>query len=805
MHNFYYAQPRKYFMLKMTIMLVMFCLTGTIFAKQTSPIIIEQISAIGEPSKTPATNYSLMIKFKAQTTLSRWALGFYMPRSFTTWVNKSMNVAINPDLQLEICTADSAGNCDQLRVVTSPARYASAGFITVLSPINNSKLLAGMSYVIKLTHSNKSIPANYSAMPQSFFVIVNDNIALPVTDPLPTQYQFAQDETKLISLAVAKHNIDNWLQAKAKLPNSLADQFHLVPTPTSIKLNNQSGYTFLPSTRVSVTDEFDLDNVNPALLATYLKQDLNITAINRPNRGTIVFQKIKLANPEAYQLQIANNAIVISASTPAGIFYGLQTLRQLWYQNKMLPGLIIEDAPRYQYRGILLDVARHFFTTTEIEKLIDVMAAQKLNTLHLHLTDDEAWRLATDKKLVSDASIRGFYPTSKLAPAMLVQANLDISNRQDFSPSAQLIQAHYVSANQGYSGSYTDADIKALIAYANARQITIIPEIDLPGHARALIYAMPDIFKDANDKSIFSSAQQYVDNVIPVCLYNQQSAQGKAFTDTVNVIIESINTLFANQKTVYYTAEVSLAGDEVSRLAWSNDASCNGVWSNLSAIGKSHYFFSTLPRPGLLSGWQQLVQNDDGSLDKNILPASVVGHLWVWEPTGDGDKPKGIVNAVNLINAGYPTVLAYANNAYFDLTYTPDVWEPGYRWATASSDTHAALHLAFDAWQTEQLANPSQRNNLQGLEGALWSENLSNFAHLAYMALPKMTGLAEAAWASKDITTDVAGVLNWQSLAFRLGTDESGFLAYLHQISKMKYRGYPHGIAAEIPAVDEKL
>ncbi len=323
----------------------------------------------------------------------------------------------------------------------------------------------------------------------------------------------------------------------------------------------------------------------------------------------------------------------------------------------------------------------------------------------------------------------------------------------------------------------------------------------MPGHARALIYSLPHIFQDQNDKSEYSGAQGYTDNVIPVCLYNETSPQGQKFTDTLDKIVKRVNELFANQSTIYHRNEVSLAGDEVSNQAWSNDSSCKGMWPS-SALDKSHYLFSILHRKSstLLSGWQQLVQNDDGTLGKFSLPANLVAHVWVWEKTGNGNNQKGIKDAAILANAGFPTVLAFADDTYFDLTYTPNKWEPGFKWGGTYLDTNAALRSAYDAWQTENLINTDEKNNLLGIEGTLWTENFANFSHLIYMAMPKMTGLAEATWASTEITTTPDGKLNWKSLVYRLGVDTQGFLNYFYQINHLKYRGYPDGILHEIPA-----
>jgi hexosaminidase len=259
-------------------------------------------------------------------------------------------------------------------------------------------------------------------------------------------------------------------------------------------------------------------------------------------------------------------------------------------------------------------------------------------------------------------------------------------------------------------------------------------------------------------------------------------------------VIGQTATLFNNQTTLYAQNEVSVGGDEVSSGAWSQDSSCSGAWQNLSALEKSHKFFQLLAQnhgQSKISGWQQYVQNEDRTLGQNIVPALRAGHVWVWNTTTGG-----IAQAQTLLQNNYPVVLAFADQEYFDLAYTPNVNEPGYYWAGRFLDTFAALNGALSA--SEVIGPLSNSPSLQGIEGTLWSENLSNNTHMIYMALPKMAGLAEAAWSSSAVTTE-NNKTDWQDLARRLGCGQTGFLAYLNRIYSVQYRGYPHGIAREVP------
>jgi hexosaminidase len=258
--------------------------------------------------------------------------------------------------------------------------------------------------------------------------------------------------------------------------------------------------------------------------------------------------------------------------------------------------------------------------------------------------------------------------------------------------------------------------------------------------------------------------------------------------------MQNIAAQFNNQSTVYaVNNEVSVGGDEVSSHAWTNDTSCRNEWGNLSALEKSHLFFQKLANSNselMFSGWQQFIQNDSESLGKNIVAANQTGHVWVWNPSSEG-----VGQAVSLANNNYPTVLAYADKTYFDLAYTPSMYEPGFTWATAYSDTYSNLSMAETASKTQSKTKNPQ--NIVGIEGTLWSENLPSFDHLMYMALPKMPGLAEAGWSPNWVTINNKQ-LDWQSLATRLGCGETGFLAYLNQSFGVNYRGYPHGISREL-------
>ena len=300
---------------------------------------------------------------------------------------------------------------------------------------------------------------------------------------------------------------------------------------------------------------------------------------------------------EGYVLELANSGVTIYTNTNSGVFYAKQTLAQLAnYYNNIVPNQTVIDYPRFKYRGLMLDTARHFFSVSEMKRLLDVMAAHKLNVLHLHLADDEAWRVQLPHypQLTAIGSKRAF--NEIIGPSNLVDGTYDVSNFSNIE---------YAAADTIYQSYYSMSDIRALISYANARQITIIPEIEMPGHTKSLKKSMPELFFDVNDKSNYLSVQGYNDSVLPICKYGTDSK----FTAAINGLIKDITALFAGQTTINYEKnEISLSGDEVPAGVFTNYAACNtGVYKDLKGESISHEFFKQLSNnlPGYkLSGWR---------------------------------------------------------------------------------------------------------------------------------------------------------------------------------------------------------
>jgi len=751
---------------------------------------------------TDPSEFSIVINFSNNGfDINKWQLGFYMPAAFCKLVHGNQNY--NPRLIMNIC--HSKGQCTKLRYDKAPSiidNDLSQGYTTILAPETDFSLLKNGNYTIELLHNNQWGGGTVSYFPQNLFFILSDR-GLWTDDVIVYKAKTNFYTYKFVNYynmyntnnAIDKHIESNWSNS---ISLGASEIINIIPNPALISAKPKE---YVLSNNIMVHNLYSEDNQLAKMIANALKFDLNIEALvdNDKNiESGIVIQPLVSKseiqnNPEGYILEIGDTKILIQAINKAGIYYAFQSLRQIWNSGTkhkngtILPQLTIKDFPRFSYRGIMLDTVRHFFTVDEIKKLIDLMGIHKLNVLHLHLSDDEGFRLSLPEypTLQFRGSIRGV--GIAIGPAMLVQENL-------YNTSASV---PYVFADTKYFGHYTNKDIANIITYANDNHITVIPEIDFPSHSRALIKSLPEAFIDPNDKSQFVSAQGYTDNVLPVCTYNTNISIGPIFTKTIDTIINKVATLFNGQTTLYAIKnEISIGGDEVSPNAWTNDDSCQAGWKGLSALEKSHKFFKemSLNNPSIvLSGWQQLIQTNGVQLGNSIVLPQRAGHIWVWNAT----EP-GILQAKMLAKHGYKTVLAFSDKTYFDLMYVPAIQEPGLAWASQYSDTQAALTSAVAATQTMQGLEGESQSNIVGLEGALWSENFFNFHQMTYMALPKMAGLSEAAWSPQKITMKNTRV-NWQSLATRLGCGEAGFLSYLNKLYGVNYRGYPKGIKYEVP------
>ena len=388
---------------------------------------------------------------------------------------------------------------------------------------------------------------------------------------------------------------------------------------------------------------------------------------------------------EGYEIAIDSQRLALTARSAAGIFYGAQTIRQLLpytaeYEALLfqqpralsLPALRITDTPRYAWRGAMLDVARHFFTVDEVKRFIDLIALHKMNRLHLHLSDDQGWRIAIRKW--KDLTLKG--------------------GRTE------------VGGTPG--GFYTQAEYKDLIAYAAERFITVVPEIDMPGHTNAALASYSELNCDGKAPAPFTGTEVGFSSL---CVEEEV---------TYRFIDDVVGEIAALTPGAYF----HIGGDEVKTLKPEQyTAFIERVQKIVQKHGKQ------------MIGWDEIAP-------ATLLPTTIVQH---WRPEAD----KGQLARVPRL------IMSPADRAYLDMKYHGDI-ALGLRWAGL-----VPVQTAYD-WDPATLVPGVRADAVLGVEAPLWSETLANMRDAEFMALPRLAAIAELGWSP-------AASHDWERFRARLG------------------------------------
>ena len=486
---------------------------------------------------------------------------------------------------------------------------------------------------------------------------------------------------------------------------------------------------------------------------------------------------------EAYRIEISpDKSISITGSDPAGVFYGIQSLIAMLpvevfrgvSAEIVLDEVVIEDAPRFAYRGLQIDVGRNFQTKETIKKMIDIFSFYKGNYFVLYLTEDEGWRLEIEGlPELTDVGAQREH-TTKAANAL--------------HPSYGSGPFPFTEGTYG-SGYYTKVDFIEILQYANSRHVNIIPAVNFPGHSRAAIKSMEARYEkylalgdeekanefrlvDPDETSKYLSAQWYSDNVVNVA----RESTYKFYETVVDAIIA-----------MYDEAGVELeffhtGGDEVPEGSWTESPMCAKLLKDLPEITEPKnlqaYFFEKavemLQSKNLkIAGWEEvaLLKNNDGKYIPNPEFAGKQVYPYVWNNQGANTDL-----AYRMANAGYPVILCNVSNFYLDLAYNKDPREPGHYWPgfvntrdawqvapfnVFYTTTHTAMGREIDIeneYAGLERLKPETKANIFGVQAQIWSETIKGEKMLEYYLLPKMIGFAESAWSPER---------NWETIGNR--------------------------------------
>jgi hexosaminidase len=505
---------------------------------------------------------------------------------------------------------------------------------------------------------------------------------------------------------------------------------------------------------------------------------------------------------ESYTLDIKADRIQITGADAAGVFYGVQSVLSLLpaetASSYKLPQLTANDAPRYGWRGMHYDMGRNFHGKDYTLRMIEQMARYKLNKLHLHLTEDEGWRIEIPglPELTEIGAFRCFDLTEQRC--LLTQLGTG---------------PHRTGSGNGY---YSKADFVEILKFARDRHIEVIPEIDMPGHARAAVKSMEAryhrlmkagdkagatqfLLTDMNDKSQYLTVQNYTDNSVNVCLESTY-----AFTDKV---VYELQQMYREAGAKLHTFH--MGGDEVGKGSWTASPACAALIAKgeagVAGVGDlKPYFVSRLAeitnKRGLaLAGWEDGLMYDATStfnraqFDNKKVLANAWDNIWEW---GVGDR------AYRLANAGYDVVLSLATHLYFDHPYEANAHERGYYWATRYTDTQKVFGLMPDnlyanADRTRMgaeiddlealLGKPMPKlekpEHILGIQGQVWTETIRTGEQMEQMIYPRLMSLAERAWHKApwegEKPDQAARFKDWANFALQLSTKELPKLAKL--------------------------
>ena len=511
---------------------------------------------------------------------------------------------------------------------------------------------------------------------------------------------------------LSKLNLLGWslagllMTACSNQPTTVAN-YEVVPMPLEINTTQQASFLLKSGVTVYYPAGNEKMQRNAEFLASYVKAqtgiELQVQAGEGGKEGIVLQLGLANDNPEAYQLKVDASQVVISSPSEAGVFYGIQTLRKAVDvaegSNVELPAVEINDQPRFGYRGMMLDVGRHFFSMDEIKTYIDMMALHNINRFHWHLSEDQGWRIEIKKypKLTEIGSMR---------KETVIGHN---SGKYDGKP---------------YGGFYTQEQAKEIVAYAAERYITVIPEIDLPGHMQAALAAYPELGCTGGPYEVWTQ-WGVSDNVL--CAGNDQTIQ--FIKDVLAEIVE-----------IFPSEYIHVGGDECPKVKWSTCPKCQARITALGlksdnkhtkeerlqsyVIHEAEEFLNSKGRK--MIGW-------DETLEGGLAPNATV---MSW---------RGEAGGIEAAKQHHDVVMTPNTYLYFDYYQSKDTeTEP------MAIGGYLPIERVYSYEPMPKSLSPEEQKYIVGVQANLWTEYIPDFKQVQYMVLPRMAALSESQWCAPE-------------------------------------------------------
>ncbi|WP_288854004.1 glycoside hydrolase family 20 protein [uncultured Bacteroides sp.] len=486
-----------------------------------------------------------------------------------------------------------------------------------------------------------------------------------------------------------------------------AANYQVIPIPQEIVMAANGEFALNSNVKIIYPEGNEAMQRNAQYLAGYLKKatgKMYQIETGTEGKGNILLQVVSdVEKPEAYQLKVNAEGVVISGASEAGVFYGIQTLRKsipvLENSTPVLSYVEISDAPRFDYRGAHFDVSRHFFTVEEVKSFIDMMALHNMNRLHWHITDDQGWRIEIKK-----------YP-------LLTEIG---------SQRKETVIGHNSGEYDGkpYGGFYTQEEAREIVAYAAERYITVVPEIDLPGHMQAALAAYPQLGCTGGPYDVWT-IWGVSDNVL--CAGNDS-------------VLTFIDDVLAEIIDIFPSEYIHIGGDECPKVKWK---SCSKCQARIKALGiksddkhsKEEYLQSFIINHGekfLNAHGRQMIGWDE-TLEGGLAPNATV---MSWRGEGGG---------IEAAKQHHDVIMTPNTYLYFDYYQTKDTEnEP------MAIGGYLPLERVYSYEPMPRSLTQEEQKYIVGVQANHWTEYIPTFSQLQYMALPRWAALCEIQWSQAD-------------------------------------------------------
>ena len=504
--------------------------------------------------------------------------------------------------------------------------------------------------------------------------------------------------------------------------------YQVIPLPQEVSLTQENPFKLNENVLIAYPENNALLQRNAEFLSEYIQQATNyapktkaIAAGEQVKNAIVLGLDPSIANKEGYVLTTTPEGININGQTENGVFYGIQTLRksipaEAKEATILIPAGEIKDEPRFSYRGMHLDVGRHFFPKEFMKKYIDLLALHNMNTFHWHLTDDQGWRIEIKK-----------YP--KLTEIGSQRSRTVIGrNTQEYD-------------NTPYGGFFTQEEAKEIVKYAQERYITVIPEVDLPGHMLAALAAYPEMGCTGGPYEVCPRWGIFED---VLCIGNDQTMQ--FLEDVMNEIIE-----------IFPSKYVHIGGDEAPRTRWEKCQKCQArikteglkADENHTAEDRLQSYCMTRIEEFLNSKGRQIIGWDE-ILEGDVAPNATV---MSW---------RGMEGGIKAAQLGHDVIMTPTSFCYFDYYQTADTKDE-----PLGIGGYVPIEKVYSLKPVPAVLTEEQSKHILGAQANLWTEYIHSSEHVEYMVLPRMAALAEVQWTQpekkdfKDFTKRLARLMKF--------------------------------------------